>query len=199
MGRYFWKQILPSWLGSHDVHWAGRTKVRWRLRQNTSLPPSCSNLRSFGSKCAVLKKVLITLLGLSGPSAVIWRPGNCALLPPSLRLRCYAMKIGRFFESKQIFKSERHEHLQVSNTIRHGSCTDWQPRLFAALQVSSCSFVSLLCLPHAFFRRGPVFVLRIIILFGHSTSCFLKLDKFEKNFWIVLKTASAPKLFSFCF
>jgi len=33
-----------------------------------------------------------------------------------------------------------------------------------------CSFVSLLCLPYAFFRRGPVVVLLIIKLFGHSTS-----------------------------
>jgi len=35
-------------------------------------------------------------------------------------------------------------------------------------------FVSLLCLPHAFFRRGPVFVLLIIKLFRHSTSYFFE-------------------------
>jgi len=35
-------------------------------------------------------------------------------------------------------------------------------------------FVSLLCLPHAFFRLGPVFVLLIIQLFRHSTSYFFK-------------------------
>jgi len=45
-------------------------------------------------------------------------------------------------------------------------------------------FVSLLILPHALFRRGPVFVLQIIKLFWHSTSYFFKLDKFENNFWI---------------
>ena len=35
--------------------------------------------------------------------------GNCAPLPPSLRLWCYAIKIGKYSEDKQIFKSERHE------------------------------------------------------------------------------------------
>ena len=101
-------------------------------------------------------------------------PKYRAPLPPSLRLCCYAMKIGKFSENKQIFKSERHEYLQFSKTIRHGSCTDWQQRLLAAFQVSSCSFVSLQCLPHAFLRCGPVFVLLIIKHFGHSTSNFFK-------------------------
>ena len=35
-------------------------------KQVWSLAPLCSNLRSFGSKCAALKKVLVTLLGLFG-------------------------------------------------------------------------------------------------------------------------------------
>jgi len=35
-------------------------------------------------------------------------------------------------------------------------------------------FVSLLCLPHAFFRRGPVLVLLITKVFGHSISYFFK-------------------------
>ena len=101
-------------------------------------------------------------------------PGEFCPLAPSLRLWCYATKIGEFSESKPIFKSERHEHLQFSNTIRHGSCTECQQRLLAAFQVSSCSFASLLCLPHAFFRRGPVFVLLITKVFGRSTSYFFK-------------------------
>jgi len=29
-------------------------------------------------------------------------------------------------------------------------------------------FVSLLCLPHAFFRRGPVLVLQVIRIFQHQ-------------------------------
>ena len=103
--------------------------------------------------------------------------------PPSLRLWCYAMKIKTFSENKQIIKSERHEHLQFSNTISHGSCADCQQRLLAAFQVSSCSFVSLPCLPHAFLRRGPVFVSFSDI----QQVTFLRLDKFENNFWIVLE------------
>jgi len=34
------------------------------------------DLRSFGSKCAVLTKVLVTLLGLYGASTVIQRPDS---------------------------------------------------------------------------------------------------------------------------
>jgi len=60
MGRYFCKQIWLFWLGSRDVQ--RRIEVRWRLGQKTSLAPACCNLRSFGSKCTVLKKVLMTLL-----------------------------------------------------------------------------------------------------------------------------------------
>ena len=49
------------------VHCAqGRNEVRWRPGQEGSLAPPCSNLRSFGSKCAALKKVLATLLGFFG-------------------------------------------------------------------------------------------------------------------------------------
>ena len=43
------------------------------------LAPPCSNLRSFGSKCTVLKKVLVTFLGLLAHPAVIRRPRN---VPP---------------------------------------------------------------------------------------------------------------------
>ena len=42
----------------------GHNEVRWRPGQETSLAPPFSNLRPFGSKCTVLKKVLVTLLGL---------------------------------------------------------------------------------------------------------------------------------------
>ena len=88
--------------------------------------------------------------------AVIRCPGNCAPLPPSLRLWCYSIEIGKFCENKQIFKSERHEllfheHLQFSNTIRHGSCTGCEQRLWGHFTFLRVVFVSLLCLPHAFF------------------------------------------------
>ena len=44
-----------------------RNEVRWCPGQEASLAPPCSNLRSFGSKCTILKKVLSTLLGLLEP------------------------------------------------------------------------------------------------------------------------------------
>ena len=46
----------------------GRNEVRWGPGQEASLAPPCSNLRCLGSKCIVLKKVLVTLLGLFGAS-----------------------------------------------------------------------------------------------------------------------------------
>jgi len=55
-------------------------KVRWGQAQEASLANPCSNLRSFGSKCAVLKKVHETLLGLFGSLAVIRARG--IVLPP---------------------------------------------------------------------------------------------------------------------
>jgi len=60
----------------------GRNEVRWRPGQEASLAPPCLKLRSSGSKFTVLKKVLVTLLGLFGAPIVTWRPGNCASLPP---------------------------------------------------------------------------------------------------------------------
>jgi len=42
----------------------------------------CSNLRSFGSKCTVLKKVLATLSGLFSAPPLILRPGRCAPFSP---------------------------------------------------------------------------------------------------------------------
>jgi len=69
----------------------GRNEVRWRPGQETSLAPPCSNLRSFGSNCTVLKKVFVAFLGVFGAPTVIRCPGNCAplaslvtplLLPP---------------------------------------------------------------------------------------------------------------------
>ena len=41
-------------------------RVRWRPGQETSLAPQYSIVRSFGSKCTALKKVLTTLSGLFG-------------------------------------------------------------------------------------------------------------------------------------
>jgi len=52
----------------------GRNEVKWRPGQAASLEPPYANLRSFGSKCTVLMKVLVTLLGLFSPPAVIRCP-----------------------------------------------------------------------------------------------------------------------------
>jgi len=59
----------------------GRTEVRQRPGQETRLAPIRSNLSFFWSKCTVLKKVLVTLLGHVG-APVLRRPGYCAPLAP---------------------------------------------------------------------------------------------------------------------
>jgi len=54
----------------------GRNDVRWRLGQEASFPPPCSNLRSFASKCTVLKRVgyMWHCWDILAPPAVIRRP-----------------------------------------------------------------------------------------------------------------------------
>jgi len=59
-----------------------RNGVWWRPEQETSLAPLCSNLRSFGRKCTVLKNVLVTLLGLFGGSRSDLTPGELCPLSP---------------------------------------------------------------------------------------------------------------------
>jgi len=54
----------------------GRYEVRWRPGQEASLAPPCSNLRTFGSKCTVLKQVITTLLGLFGAPGSHSAPGE---------------------------------------------------------------------------------------------------------------------------
>jgi len=65
----------------------GRTEVRWRPGQETSLAPPCSNLRSFGNKCTALKKYLRHCWDLSAPPSVSAPGALCPLCPPSLRPR----------------------------------------------------------------------------------------------------------------
>ena len=50
--------VKMSMFNSHMQAWC--SGVRWRLGQEASLAPPCSNLRFFESKCTVLKKVLVT-------------------------------------------------------------------------------------------------------------------------------------------
>jgi len=69
----------------------GRNDVRWLPGQEAWLAPPCSNLRSFGSKCSVLKKVFVALLGLFGTPAVIRRPPQwfgARGIVPSCHPRC---------------------------------------------------------------------------------------------------------------
>jgi len=80
------EQSAKECVGSRSV-----SRLDGALARSKFEPPS-SKLRSFVSKCTVLKKVLVTLLGLFGAPAVIWRPpivtrrpGNCVPLAPPLR------------------------------------------------------------------------------------------------------------------
>ena len=69
--------ILHNWF-------QGRNEVRGRPVPEASLAPSCSNLRSFGSKCTGLKEVLVTLLGVFGAPYWLGARETAPLLPPSL-------------------------------------------------------------------------------------------------------------------
>ena len=63
-----------------------RTECRWRPGKEASLTPPCLDLRSFGSKFTVLKKVLATLLGLFGAPRSDLAPGAlCPLVAPLIR------------------------------------------------------------------------------------------------------------------
>ena len=88
-----------------------------------------TDLRSFGSKWTVLKKVLVILLGLFGtprshsaPSAVIWRPHSDSApgelrppSPPSLRLWClHGCAIACML--KEIFAQCKREHCLRGST-----------------------------------------------------------------------------------
>jgi len=92
--------------------------VRWRPGQSSA--PWCSNLRFFGSKCTVLKKVLVTLFGLFGAPAVIWCPHSDSALgvmfpscPPSLR-PCLRETAPRKFCDIQVSISKYIRHISQS-------------------------------------------------------------------------------------
>ena len=121
------------------------TRLDGAWGEETSLAAACSNLRSFGNKCTVLKKSTYDIVVAFRPQQWFGALGIVPSCPPSLRLWCYSIKIGKISENKHIFKSERHEllfreHLQFSNTIRHRSCIDCQQRSLVAFHISSCSF-----------------------------------------------------------
>ena len=88
-------------------------------------------------------------------------PGELCPLAPLVTSLVLCNKNRKLFRKETNFRHELrfHEHLQFSNTIGlpHGFCTDCERRLLATFQVSRIVFVSLLILPHVFFRHGPVF------------------------------------------
>ena len=71
-----------SWWNHCRSQEQGHNEVRWRPGQEASLAAPCSNLRSFGSQCTALKKVLATLSGLFGTPILIRHPVHCAPLDP---------------------------------------------------------------------------------------------------------------------
>jgi len=107
-------------------------------------------------------------------------PGElCPPCPLLLRLWWCAVKIGKIpkiinvsvpnvmtFYSVNICNFRTQYGMGLAQTSNKGY---W--RHFGLLRVF---FVSCLCLPHAFLRRGPVFVLLIIKPFRNWTSYFLK-------------------------
>jgi len=72
---WHWQCWSKTWRSLHcnltKVLSQGRTEVKWRPGQETSLAPSCSKLKSIGRKCTVLKKILATLLGLFGARGIL--------------------------------------------------------------------------------------------------------------------------------
>ena len=66
--------LLCDYDGSRLWWKQGHNEARWRPGQEASLALLCLNLSFFGTKCTVLTKVLVTLLGLFTAHAVIRRP-----------------------------------------------------------------------------------------------------------------------------
>jgi len=72
-GNFLHRQVVGVGQGnSSGGQRPGRTEVRWLPGQETSFPPPCSDLRSCGSKCTLLKKVqcLRHCWDFSGPGAL---------------------------------------------------------------------------------------------------------------------------------
>ena len=153
---------LPSWSSSkksdlvpkkpdsnlktytHKTCIHGRNKVRWSPGQEASSVSLCSNLRSCGSKCTVLKKVLVTLLGLFGvprshsASAVIRRPGNCTpLASPLSALACRTKhKIDNKTRQKHRYNkfpilTKEERQVQISNSLK----IFWHCRIFVRADI----------------------------------------------------------------
>jgi len=98
----FFRKIMTS---TASLGAQGRTEFRWGPGQETCLAPTCSNLRFFRSKCAVLKKVLVTLLELFGVPSDSTPGALCPLFRPSLRPcrgSCVKPELGKLFQAKSL-------------------------------------------------------------------------------------------------
>ena len=182
MGTYFCKQISPFRLDNRDVQ--GRNEVArldgaW-YKKNVwhAHVPTWGLSETNVSYC--FEKSVWDILVTFWPPQWFGAHGIVAPFPPWLRFWCYA-------KNRKIFRKQNNFQVRWSWTsipwtsaifehkwLPHGSCTDCQQRLLAAFQVSSCRFVSLLYLPHAFFRRGLVPVLQVIKLFQHQKVYFFE-------------------------
>jgi len=108
-------RVIHSSLYLHCIQ--GRTEVRRRPGQETSLAPPCSNLRSFGSKCAVLEKVFATLLGLFGA----W-----GIAPPSSRPWLHHTDcLFYFFFSKDVVQKDRARSVISYDHMNKVLCTQF--------------------------------------------------------------------------
>ena len=72
----------------------GRNEVRQRLGQEASLVPPCSNLRSLGSKCTALKKVLVTMDFFALPQSFGMRGVMPPLFTPLRSYKCQLILLG---------------------------------------------------------------------------------------------------------
>jgi len=163
MGRYFCKQISLFRLDNRDVQRRNevtRLVGAWGIKQVWHPHVRTWGLSETNVGYCFEKSVCDIVVTLWPPQ---WFGAHGIVPPFPLDYVSGVMqKFGKFSENKRMFKSDGHEllfheHLQFSN--RNGYCmdlTDCQQRLLAAFQVSSCRFVSLLCMLHAFFRRGTV-------------------------------------------
>ena len=126
-----------------------RNKVRWHLGQEISLPPLC--LRSFGSKCTVLKKVLYVIVGTFWPPAVIWRPENSAPLPPRYVSGVMRQNLQNFpkvnqFSSPNVMNICNFRTQYGTDLAQNSNKGYW--RHFRFLRVVLCHFYA--CLTHFF-------------------------------------------------
>ena len=98
----------------------GRTEIRWRPGQKSSLTPPFFNQRSFGSKCTVLKKTW-DMFGTFRRPPVIRRPGHCSPLAPVTPLVWHfvtnwaVVKFAEFWMSNYL--SELRDHSYVISTM----------------------------------------------------------------------------------